>query len=307
MSGILKKYAVVPRKRLSQSFLTDDNVARKIVAAAILQKDEGVLEIGAGHGILTRLIATRVRMLHAVEIDGGLAAALERELPVGCRLRIWNEDILKFDWKVLERDFPAERYVVIGNIPYGIATEIIFCLLKQREKISRAILMVQKELAERLTAGPQNKAYGVPTVLLGMHARSERLFDVPPSCFYPAPRVVSTVISLKFHTESVVALRDEKFFARIVKTVFAQRRKTLWNNLRHASWLNLAPKELKEVMDACGVGEMARAEDLEVATLGVLSNELWAARRGGYPSSREEGKGEGQQTEEGADEKSRLK
>ncbi|MBP8980440.1 MAG: ribosomal RNA small subunit methyltransferase A [Syntrophobacterales bacterium] len=307
MPGILKKYAVVPRRRLSQSFLADDNIARKIVAAAALQERDRVLEIGAGHGVLTRLIVPRVRMLHAVEIDRELAAVLERELPLPRRIRIWNEDILKFDWTVLETDSPEDRCVVVGNIPYGIATEILFRLLEQRKLISRAILMVQKELAERLTGRPQTKAYGVPTVLLSMHARCERLFDVPPSCFYPVPRVVSTVIALNFRAVPVVALRDEKFFARFVKAAFAQRRKTLWNNLRNASWLELAPEEIKEAMDANGVGEMARAEDLEVATLGVLSNELWAAQRGGDMAPRQEGKDEGQQTEKGADEESRLK
>jgi len=168
---ILKKHAVRPRRRFSQSFLKDDNVARKIVGAADLRGNDVVLEIGAGHGILTRLMAPRVKKLLAVEIDPYLIAVLEEEAGGRDNVVILNADILKLDLAALLAGYGGEGKKIVGNIPYGISTEILFRLLTHRRLIASAVLMVQKELAERLTAAPGTKAYGIPTVLLTMYGR----------------------------------------------------------------------------------------------------------------------------------------
>ncbi|MDI9569862.1 MAG: 16S rRNA (adenine(1518)-N(6)/adenine(1519)-N(6))-dimethyltransferase RsmA [Pseudomonadota bacterium] len=296
---LLKQHAVPPRRRLSQSFLTDDNVARRIVGAADLGGRDTVLEIGAGHGILTRLMAPRVRHLLAVEIDPRLVAVLQAELGGRDNVLILEADILKLDLAAVPAGRGEERKKIVGNIPYGIATEILFRLLAWRRLIVSATLMIQKELAQRLTAAPGTKAYGIPTVLLAMYARIGHLFDVSPSCFHPRPRVVSSVISLTFRDRPQVDLADENHFIRTVKAAFAQRRKTLANNLRAAPELGCGRGELEKVLEKCGLSGRIRAEMLPVETLGLLSNELLAARRG-VPSSGEEGKIEGRQGEEGA-------
>ena len=335
---VLKKYQVQPLKRLSQSFLRDDNIARKIVLAADLQKTDIVLEIGAGHGILTRYIAPEVRQVIAVDIDPAMIAILEKELGQGQEapqgqdldesvgnvdeesvlpeqdreqsqtqtkgqapeavksqagnVRIVLADILKMDIGELSEkmDFarlcgelpeqdqksqPHPQLKVVGNIPYAISTEILFHLLAHRRMISKTVLMVQREVADRLTGLPGTKAYGVPTVLLSMHARLVKLFDVSPQCFYPRPRVTSSVISLTFRERPRVDLLDEAFFTRVVKAAFSSRRKTLWNNLRSASWLNLEADKLKAVLASCGLDEKIRGESLSVESFGVLSNKLF--------------------------------
>lgn len=282
---ILKKYSVRPRKRFSQSFLTDDNIARKIVAAANLHEEDRVLEIGAGHGILTRIMAERVREIWAVEIDREMAAILEKELGTRKNVRIINEDILKFDLAAWHGELPKNNCKIVGNIPYGIAADILFHILAQRQTVSRVVVMVQKEMAERLTAGPATKAYGIPSVLLQMHARIEHLFNVPPTCFYPPPRVTSAVVALNFRAAPLVKLQDEEFFTRLVRAAFARRRKTLWNNLRCIPGMNVEEETLRQVIAACGLEERVRAEDLAVETLGILSNELLAAGDG-CPASR---------------------
>jgi len=285
---ILKKYAVHPRRRLSQSFLRDDNIARKIVTAMNLRGDDLVLEIGAGHGVLTRLIAPCVREVNAVEIDGQMVAILEQELGDRRNVRIIHADILKLDLEDLairHGDFAGARLKVVGNIPYGISTDILFRLLACRQLLSHVVIMVQKEVAERLTARPETKAYGIPTVLLQMHARVAYLFDVAPACFIPSPRVTSAVISLTFREAPLVRLRDEEFFARLVKAAFSRRRKTLWNNIRDVPWMNLEAATLRKVMTACGLAERIRSEAVAVETLGRLSNELLAAGCG-WPAPR---------------------
>lgn len=287
---ILKKYQVQPLKRLSQSFLRDDNIARKIVLAADLQKTDIVLEIGAGHGILTRLMAPEARQVIAVDIDPAMIAILEKETERSQdgNVRIILADILKMDISRLHMDIaglceelPGQQLKVIGNIPYAISTEILFHLLSHRRAISQTVLMVQREVADRLTGLPGTKAYGVPTVLLSMHARLIKLFDVSSQCFYPRPRVTSSVISLTFRERPRVDLLDEAFFTRIVKTAFSSRRKTLWNNLRSAAWLNIEADKLKAVLASCGLDEQIRGEALPVEIFGVLSNKLFAASQSG--------------------------
>lgn len=276
---ILKKYQVQPLKRLSQSFLRDDNIAKKIVATADIQKTDVVLEIGAGHGILTRLLAPEAKQVIAVDIDPAMIAILKKEFPEEQEgnIRIILADILKTDIAGLCDELPEGRLKVIGNIPYAISTEILFHLLCYRRIISRTVLMVQKEVADRLTGLPGTKAYGVPTVLLSMHARLVKLFDVPPQCFYPRPRVTSSVISLTFRERPRVDLLDEAFFAVIVKAAFSSRRKTLWNNLRSAASLrNVEADKLKAVLASCGLEEQIRGEALPVEVFGLLSNKLKA-------------------------------
>ncbi len=276
---ILKKYQVQPLKRLSQSFLRDDNMARKIVAAADIHPTDIVLEIGAGHGILTRLLAPAARQVIAVDIDPAMIAILEKELVQEREgnIRVIHKDILKMDIAGLCGELPVRQLKVIGNIPYAISTEILFQLLSHRRMISQTVLMVQREVADRLTGLPGTKAYGVPTVLLSMHARLVKLFDVPPPCFYPRPRVMSSVISLTFRERPRVELLDEVFFMVIVKAAFSSRRKTLWNNLRSAACLrHVEADKLKAVLASCGLDERIRGEALPVEIFGVLSNKLFA-------------------------------
>jgi 16S rRNA (adenine1518-N6/adenine1519-N6)-dimethyltransferase len=229
---ISRKYDVRPRKRLGQSFLQDLNIVRKIVAVAAIGPDDAVVEIGAGLGVMTALIAAEAKQVLALEIDPQLVGVLRSELSQSGKVDIRHQDVLKFDLAQAARDLSAEKLKIIGNIPYNISTPILFHLLAYRRVISSAVLMVQKEVAERIAAGTGTKSYGIPSVFTGIYTKTVSAFDVPASCFYPVPKVTSAVIRMDFRTEPLAPIEDEVLFKDIVRLAFSNRRKTLLNNLR---------------------------------------------------------------------------
>ncbi|MBN1475027.1 MAG: ribosomal RNA small subunit methyltransferase A [Syntrophaceae bacterium] len=271
---IIHQYNIKPRKKLGQSFLLDVNTIHKIAAAGRISSDDVVVEIGAGVGVLTKDIAQSAKRVIAVEIDPQLVTALQEQLAENDNVEISSGDILKFDFASI-----ADRYKskvkVIGNVPYNISSPVIFHLLSYRSVISDFTLMLQKEVVERLVAPPDNKTYGVPSVLLQMYAEVEKLFDVPASCFYPRPKVESSIIRGIFRQMPLVELADEAFFSRLVKAAFAQRRKTLLNNLKRATLMANVPEEkIREALDEARIDGRRRGETLSVAEFGKLSNLL---------------------------------
>jgi 16S rRNA (adenine1518-N6/adenine1519-N6)-dimethyltransferase len=271
---IIHQYNIKPRKRLGQSFLLDINTIHKIAAAGGISSDDVVVEIGAGIGVLTKDIAQSARRVIAVEIDPQLVTALQEQLDGHDNVEISSGDILKFDFASIAEQYKT-KVKVIGNIPYNISSPVIFHLLSYRSVISDFTLMLQKEVVERLVAPPDNKSYGVPSVILQMFAAVEKVLDVPATCFYPRPKVESAVISGAFRERPLVALADEEFFIKLVKAAFAQRRKTLLNNLKRAALMTNVPEEkIREALEEARIDGRRRGETLTVAEFGHLANIL---------------------------------
>ena len=271
---LLRTYQIRPRKRLSQSFLTDINTIRKIVSACAVGPADIVLEIGAGNGVMTRFLAGQAGKLIAVEIDERLLPMLEDQLLANPNARIENADILKLNLVDISKRYGL-KIKVVGNVPYHISTPLIFHLMAHRSAIDSFTLMLQEEVVDRLVSRPDCKQYGVPSVLLQMFAEVEKLFCVSAGCFSPRPRVQSAVMRGRFRQSPVVELEDEAFFTAIVKAAFAQRRKMLINNLTQASVLkSLSADRLRACLDQAGIDGSRRGETLTLEEFGHLSNRL---------------------------------
>jgi 16S rRNA (adenine1518-N6/adenine1519-N6)-dimethyltransferase len=271
---IIHQYGIKPRKRLGQSFLLDKNIIQKIAAAADISEDDLVLEIGSGIGVLTEEIAAKARRLIAVELDEKLSELLKDKLARHNNVEINNTDILKFNFCSLSDEYET-KIKVVGNVPYNISSPLIFYLLSYRHVISDFTLMLQKEVVERLVAMPDNKSYGVPSVILQMFAEVEKVLDVPATCFYPRPKVESAVIKGAFREKPLVVLADEDFFIKLVKAAFAQRRKTLLNNLKRTALMANVPEEkIREALEEARIDGRRRGETLSVVEFGHLANIL---------------------------------
>ena len=276
---IIRKYAIKPRKRLGQSFLMEQNVIRKIAALANVTKNDIVVEIGAGIGVLTEDLAQNTAKLIAVEMDDKLVEVLKDKLLKYNNVQIYSGDILKFDFGAIARD-GQQKIKVIGNVPYNISSQVLFHLLSFRKIIDSFVLMLQKEVIQRLVAPPGGKDYGVPSVILQMFASIEKVLDVPAGCFYPRPKVESSVIKGFFLERPLVELANEEFFIRLVRDAFAQRRKMLINNLKKSKLLEgFSDVDLKKALDAAGIDGQRRGETLSVEEFGLLSYILYRQSR----------------------------
>lgn len=267
---LLKKYDIRPKKRLSQSFLVDPNITRKIASLLGASPADNVVEIGSGLGILTGLIAPHVKSITALEIDPALAQVLKAELSAP-NVRVVHDDFLEYDLHEAARQAGAPLKI-IGNAPYNISSAIIFRLIDYRQDISAAVLMFQKEVADRIAAGPSSKEYGIISVVVSMYAAVRREFIVPPGCFFPRPKVDSAVIRMEFREKPLVDLTDPGLFRELVRTAFARRRKTLLNNLKD-SRLNISGN-IEQVLQEAGIDGKRRAETLTPEEFGKLSNLL---------------------------------
>ncbi len=214
------------RRRFGQNFLVDGNIIRKIVAAIAPRPGEAIVEIGPGLAALTRPVLDACGRLHVVEIDRDLIARLKSDFGDG-RLTIHEGDALKFDFATLGGDLR-----VIGNLPYNISTPLLFHLSEHAEGIRDMTFMLQKEVVDRMVAEPATEAYGRLSVMLQYRHRMEKLFDVPPGAFRPAPKVTSAIVRLVPRPTSALQARDAALLGRIVTAAFGQRRKTLRNTLR---------------------------------------------------------------------------
>jgi 16S rRNA (adenine1518-N6/adenine1519-N6)-dimethyltransferase len=260
---MVAQYEIHPRKRLGQSFLEDRNIIRRIVALAEPAGDETVVEIGAGLGSMTEELAKRAGRVIALEVDQRLVGVLRERFAGQDRVEVLQTDVLKYDFSSA---CPGGRIKVVGNIPYHISSPILFRLLDFRRSISSMILMFQKELADRITAPPGTKDYGIPSVLVARYTRATCELTVPPTCFYPVPDVVSSVLRITVRQDP--NLLNEALFAKFVRAAFAQRRKTLWNNLRHIG----IPEEMVGRMFAgSGIDRTRRAETLSVEEFSLLT------------------------------------
>lgn len=265
---ILEERGLTAAKSRGQNFLADPNMARAIVARAEPEEGDRILEIGPGLGALTIHLLEKGARVTAVELDHGLADWLEDELAPQFpeRLKVVRDDILNVD---LEQLIGAEEKIkVVGNLPYLISTPVLFKLLAVRPLIEKAVLMFQKELADRLTAGPGKKDYGRLSVNLGYHADIVRYIDVGAEVFYPRPKVGSTVLGFVFREKPGLRAENEALFSRVVAAGFAKRRKTLRNSLKSAFSLD----EVETALERAGIEPTRRAETLSIDEFVKLTN-----------------------------------
>ncbi len=257
---------------MGQNFLTDSNVADAIVTAAALDRNDRVVEIGAGLGALTIPAAKAAGRVLAIEKDRRLAELLKTELAVW---RIENVEILSRDVFACDLDSMAadrgDLLKVIGNLPYNISSQVVVKLIDQRRSIRSAVLMFQKELAQRLAAPPGSKRYGRLSVLLQYCATVETVCLVPANAFYPRPKVDSMVIKITFHQPAAQMVSDEKLLRRIVKAAFGRRRKTLRNSLA-GGMSELDTHGAERLLIEAGIDPKRRAETLSVAEFVRLAN-----------------------------------
>jgi 16S rRNA (adenine1518-N6/adenine1519-N6)-dimethyltransferase len=272
---ILHRYGIVPRKGLSQSFLMDNNIIKKIADAAQVSSEDVVVEIGSGIGVLTDELAKSARQVIAVEIDIRLMEILKDSFAGCSHVEMISGDILKLNLSSISSQYGSKLHVV-GNVPYSISSPVIFQLLSYRSVIRGFTLMLQKEVVERLVSPPDNKSYGVPSVLLQMYAHVERLFDVSANCFYPRPKVESSIIRGMIRKKPLVDAGDENLFSRLVKSAFARRRKMLFNSLKGSGLLEeYSEFDIKEALEDAGIDGRRRAETLSVEEFGYLSHLLF--------------------------------
>jgi 16S rRNA (adenine1518-N6/adenine1519-N6)-dimethyltransferase len=257
-----------PKKRFGQHFLTSPAVLSGILRLAELSPDEVVLEIGAGTGTLTEALAGRVRRLLALELDRELIVSLQQRFAAKPQVEIIHADALTFDLEQLPR--PVK---VVANLPYGTAVAILTRILTLRTGLRCAVVMVQREVAERLYALPGTKAYGSLTLLAHWYATVEKGFNVPPSAFSPAPKVNSTVVKIIPRPVPPVTVADEALLFRVIRAAFAQRRKMLVNALRH-EFRPIDSAVLRQVLEQVGIAATRRGETLTITEFAHLSDAI---------------------------------
>lgn len=269
------------KKSLGQNFLTDHLIARRIIDAVSAARTDAIIEIGPGKGALTAMLPKRCGHVVAVEIDARLAAELRRTM-TGETVTIITADALTLNWDELIDDAQAKlnaplgstRVRIVANLPYYISTPIIEKLLSLRRRIFDMTLMLQKEVAERITSAPGCKEYGYLSVMVQYYCVATKLFDVPPSAFTPEPKVDSALIRLRVREQPAVTVSDERRFFRLVRACFAQRRKTILNNLKAATQPEGFAKDVQSALEAASVAPQRRAETLSIAEFAALAREL---------------------------------
>lgn len=275
--AVLNKYGFTFQKKFGQNFLIDPHVLDKIIRAAEITEDDFVLEIGPGMGTMTQYLAYAAREVYAVEIDKSLIPILEDTLSEYDNVTVINEDILKVDIAKLAEEKNGGRPIkVVANLPYYITTPIIMGLFESHVPVSSITVMVQKEVAMRMQAGPGTKDYGALSLAVQFYAEPYIAANVPPNCFIPRPNVGSAVIRLKTYEQPQIQVKDEAFLFALIRASFNQRRKTLVNSLKNASDLKLEKEQVLEALRTMGLSETVRGEALTLEQFASLADLLKA-------------------------------
>ena len=276
---ILEKHGFSFKKSLGQNFLIDPNILRNIVSHADLTDKTGVIEIGPGIGALTEHLARTAGKVVAFEIDGRLLPVLEDTLSPYDNVTIINQDVLEADLnKIVEEQFSDyDDIVVVANLPYYVTTPIIMKFLLGKVPIRGMVIMMQKEVADRITASPSTKAYGSLSIAVQYYMDAEVSMIVPKTVFIPQPNVESAVLKLTKKAVAPVEVLDEDFLFEVARGSFVQRRKTLLNNLQSSLPDGKAKKEkILEAFERIGMDPGRRGETLSIEEFGELSNALYA-------------------------------
>ena len=277
--AILERHGFTFKKSFGQNFLTDTNILQKIVDTAELDKEVNVIEIGPGIGALTEFLAENAAEVMAFEIDDRLVPILADTLRDFDNVTVINEDILKADLQAHIQNFknPELPIKVVANLPYYITTPILMHLIESKIPVSEFVVRMQKEVADRISAQPNTKAYGSLSIAVQYYMTAKVAFVVPRTVFVPAPNVDSAILKMVRRSEPLVAVKDEDFFFKVARLSFVHRRKTLWNNLTGTFGKSEEVKErLTRALEQADIKPSVRGEALSIADFARLSDALLA-------------------------------
>lgn len=274
--AMLAKHDFSFKKSLGQNFLIDQNILNKIVETAHVTQDTGVIEIGPGFGALTERLAQQAQKVVAYEIDERLLPILDETLAQYDNVTVIHQDVLKANLHdMIETEFSADQdVIVVANLPYYVTTPILMKLLEEHLPIRSIVCMIQKEVAERMTAKPNSKAYGALSIAVQYYAKAETRFIVPNTVFIPKPNVESAVIQLTLYEQKPVQVLDEKLFFTVVRAAFSQRRKTLLNNLSKTFASLLSKQEIETLLNDIQIDPKRRGESLSIQEFAKLSDAI---------------------------------
>jgi len=276
---IIEKHQFKFSKGLGQNFLIDDNILDKIVEGADITENDVVIEVGPGIGTLTQHIAETAKKVVAIEIDDRLIPILKETLGEYDNIEVVHGDVLKVDLKTLIKEhFGDQKPKVVANLPYYVTTPIIMRFLEESIPVSDLVVMIQKEVADRMVSESNCKAYGALSVAVQYYCKPMVVTKVPPSVFIPQPKVESTVIRLQVREEPAVTVENTKIFFNTVKSGFGKRRKTLLNALSSGN-LGLGKEQVKEALEQAGIDPKRRAESLDIEEFAVLANALHSIKQ----------------------------
>lgn len=276
---IIRKHGFSFKKSLGQNFLIDMNIMNRIVGAAELDERTGALEIGPGIGALTEQLARQAGVVAAVEIDQRLIPILDEVMEPYPNVSVVHGDVLKVDLKQLfaEKFSSIDKVSVVANLPYYVTTPIMMKLLEERLPLKNIVVMIQKEVAERMAAKPGGKDFGSLSIAVQYYSEPDIVCTVPGTVFIPQPNVDSAVIRLKVREKPPVEVQDEQRFFEVVQASFTQRRKTLWNNLKSRYASDLGTEALQAALDEAGIEPSRRGETLSLEEYAKLSDAITKA------------------------------
>ena len=275
--AVLERHGFTFKKSFGQNFLTDTNILQKIVDTAEIDDQVNVIEIGPGIGALTEFLAERAAQVMAFEIDHRLVPILADTLRDFNNVTVVNEDILKVDLVQHIQNFknPDLPIKVVANLPYYITTPILMHLIESGIPFSEFVVMMQKEVADRISAQPNTKAYGSLSIAVQYYMTAKVAFIVPRTVFVPAPNVDSAILKMVRRPEPAVAVKDESFFFKVSKASFTHRRKTLWNNLTgYFGKTEEVKDKLTKALDQAGLSPSVRGEALSLSEFASLADAL---------------------------------
>lgn len=268
---IMEKYGFKFSKSLGQNFLIDEQVIEDIMEGAEVGPEDCILEVGPGIGVMTQALAERAEKVVSVELDSSLLPVLDETLAAHDNVVIVNDDILKVDVReLIDREFQGRRPKVVANLPYYVTTPIIMMFLEEGLPVTDIVVMVQKEVADRIVSGPGNKIYGALSVAVQFYADPCVIVKAPKGLFMPQPKVDSVVVRMRILDQPKVDVKDRQLFFRVVKAAFGMRRKTLLNAL--SAGLNISKDLVKDVMDSCAIDPKRRGETLSIEEFGQLAD-----------------------------------
>ena len=268
---VIQKHNFSFKKSFGQNFLIDSHVIEKIIRAAEIGQEDNELEIGPGIGTLTQYLAEAAGRVVAVEIDEKLIPVLGETLAEYDNVEVINQDILKCD---VDSIFEGRPFKVVANLPYYITTPIIMGLLEGKSHFDSLTVMIQKEVADRMKAGPGTKDYGALSLAVQYYAEPYLAANVPPNCFMPRPAVGSAVIRLKRRETPAVAVKDEKLLFKLIRAAFMERRKTLLNAVKNSQELDIPKERVEEVLTDLGIDTRIRGEALNLQQFALLADSL---------------------------------
>lgn len=275
--AVLERHGFTFKKSFGQNFLTDTNILQKIVDTAEIDKNVNVIEIGPGIGALTEFLAENAAEVMAFEIDDRLIPILADTLRDFDNVKVINEDILKSDLQSRIKEFanPDLPIKIVANLPYYITTPILMHLIESKIPFAEFVVMMQKEVADRISAEPNTKAYGSLSIAVQYYMTAKVAFVVPRTVFIPAPNVDSAILKMTRREQPLVQVKDEDFFFRVSKISFVHRRKTLWNNLTsHFGKADETKAKLEQVLEIAEIKPSIRGEALSIAEFAKLADAL---------------------------------